>query len=153
MEQERYIKVRKMLKRVSITSFLLLVQLMAFAAPEIATDPSIDLGEVVANGIVAREMFVRNVGDKPLEVSRVKACCGAKVTLAEMMIPPGTSSVLRVEINPGANPGPFRKSVTVYSVSSLLAVIADLDMRSENRVSAIALAGDLGVTAALPSVR
>ena len=104
-----------MLKRVSITSFLSVVQLLAFAAPEIAADLSIDLGEVVANGVVAREMFVRNVGDKPLEVSRVKACCGAKATLAEMMIPPGTSSVLRVEVNPGASPGPFRKSVTVYS--------------------------------------
>lgn len=62
-----------------------------------------------------REVRVGNAGDAPLRVSRVKACCGAKASLDEPEIPAGTSSVLRVGLNPGANPGPFRKAVTLYS--------------------------------------
>ena len=62
-----------------------------------------------------REVRVGNAGNAPLRVSRVKACCGAKASLAGAEIPAGTSSVLRVELNPGANPGPFRKAVTLYS--------------------------------------
>ena len=88
----------------------------SFASPRLALDsPSVDFGEVAANAALVREVRVGNVGDAPLRVSRVKACCGAKASLAGTEIPAGTSSVLRVEFNPGANPGPFRKAVTLYS--------------------------------------
>ena len=88
----------------------------ALASPRLALDsPSVDFGEVAANAALVREVRIGNAGDAPLRVSRVKACCGAKASLAETEIPAGTSSVLRVELNPGANPGPFRKAVTLYS--------------------------------------
>ena len=88
----------------------------ALASPRLALDsPSVDFGEVAANAALVREVRIGNAGDAPLRVSRVKACCGAKASLAETEIPAGTSSVLRVEFNPGANPGPFRKAVTLYS--------------------------------------
>ena len=88
----------------------------SLASPRLALDsPSVDFGEVAANAALVREVRVGNAGDAPLRVSRVKACCGAKASLAETEIPAGTSSVLRVEFNPGANPGPFRKAVTLYS--------------------------------------
>ena len=88
----------------------------ALASPRLALDsPSVDFGEVAANAALVREVRIGNAGDAPLRVSRVKACCGAKASLAGTEIPAGTSSVLRVELNPGANPGPFRKAVTLYS--------------------------------------
>ena len=87
-----------------------------FASSHLVLDaPSVDFGEVAANAALVREVRVGNAGDAPLRVSRVKACCGAKASLAGTEIPAGTSSVLRVEFNPGANPGPFRKAVTLYS--------------------------------------
>ena len=105
-----------MSRSILIIILTLVVTLTTLAAPRLALDsPSVDFGEVAANGALVREVRVGNAGDAPLRVSRVKACCGAKASLAETEIPAGTSSVLRVELNPGANPGPFRKAVTLYS--------------------------------------
>ena len=87
-----------------------------FAAPRIGIDvPAIEFGDVEANSKLVREVRIANSGDEQLSVSRVKACCGANASLAETTIASGTSSVLRVEFNPGAKPGPFRKTVTLYS--------------------------------------
>ena len=99
-----------MLLAMSITA------LSALASPRLVLDsPSVDFGEVAANAALVREVRVGNAGDAPLRVSRVKACCGAKAVLDEPLIQAGTSSLLRVELNPGALPGPFRKTITLFS--------------------------------------
>ena len=97
--------------------FLLLVlPLCAVAAPQIDVDlSSADLGSLDPNTVLVRDVRIGNAGDAPLSVSRVKACCGAKAALDETVIPAGTSSILHVEFNSGALPGPFRKSVTLFS--------------------------------------
>ena len=68
-----------MSRSILIIILTLVVTLTTLAAPRLALDsPSVDFGEVAANGALVREVRVGNVGDAPLRVSRVKACCGAK---------------------------------------------------------------------------
>ena len=58
----------------------------ALAAPQLALDaPSVDFGEVAVNAALVREVRVGNAGNAPLRVSRVKACCGAKASLADVL--------------------------------------------------------------------
>lgn len=58
----------------------------SLAAPKLSVDsPSVDFGEVAANAALVREVRVGNAGDAPLRVSRVKACCGAKASLADVL--------------------------------------------------------------------
>ena len=68
-----------MSRSILIIILTLVVTLTTLAAPRLALDsPSVDFGEVAANAALVREVRVGNVGDAPLRVSRVKACCGAK---------------------------------------------------------------------------
>ena len=93
-------------------SYIDRVDAVALFAPDVQ---NVDFGEVAANETLVREARIGNSGDAPLSVSRVKACCGAKAVLEEPLIQAGTSSLLRVELNPGALPGPFRKTITLFS--------------------------------------
>ena len=105
-----------MFEKVLTNILTIAVSSVVFAAPRIGIDvPAIEFGDVEANSKLVREVRIANSGDEQLSVSRVKACCGANASLAETTIASGTSSVLRVEFNPGAKPGPFRKTVTLYS--------------------------------------
>ena len=53
-----------------------------------------------ACGCATGEVAVRNVGDLPLHVSRVKACCGATATLSAMTVEPNASAILHVDLKP-----------------------------------------------------
>lgn len=77
--------------------------------------PNHDFGEVAPNVTVDWSCAVSNVGDRVLSVMSVRACCGASVGEFPSALQPGTGAVLRVSLNPGAQPGPFRKTVTVFS--------------------------------------
>ena len=105
-----------MVEKILTVLFAIAVSSVAIAVPRMALDvQSIDFGEVAANETLVREARIGNSGDAPLSVSRVKACCGAKAVLEDLLIQTGTSSLLRVELNPGALPGPFRKTITLFS--------------------------------------
>ena len=79
-----------MSRSILIIILTLVVTLTTLAAPRLALDsPSVDFGEVAANAALVREVRVGNAGDAPLMASRVKACCGAKASLAGTEIPAG----------------------------------------------------------------
>ena len=68
-----------MLEKILTIILSIAVSVVVLAAPQLALDsPFVDFGEVVANAALVREVRVGSVGDAPLRVSRVKACCGAK---------------------------------------------------------------------------
>ena len=84
-----------MSRSILIIILTLVVTLTTLAAPRLALDsPSVDFGEVAANAALVREVRVGNAGDAPLMVSRVKACCGAKASLAGTEIPAGVGVCL-----------------------------------------------------------
>ena len=79
-----------MLEKILTIILSIAVSVVVLAAPQLALDsPFVDFGEVVANAALVREVRVGNAGDAPLMVSRVKACCGAKASLAGTEIPAG----------------------------------------------------------------
>ena len=60
-------------------------------------------------------MEIANAGDTPLEIHRVRACCGAKAEISATNIAPSESATLTVSLGKIAKPGPFRKKVTLYT--------------------------------------
>ena len=84
-----------MSRSILIIILTLVVTLTTLAAPRLALDsPSVDFGEAAANAALVREVRVGNAGDALLMVSRVKACCGAKASLAGTEIPAGVGQGL-----------------------------------------------------------
>ena len=101
-----------MVEKILTVLFAIAVSPVAIAVPRMALDvQNVDFGDVQANETLVREVRIGNSGAAPLSVSRVKACCGAKAALEDLLIQTGTSSVLRVELNPGAFPGSFLSSL------------------------------------------
>ena len=58
---------------------------------------------------------ISNNGDTPLEIHRVRACCGAKASISINTIAPRESATLTVSLGKIAKSGPFRKQVTLYT--------------------------------------
>ncbi len=71
------------------------------------------LGEIVAGESASGTVTIRNAGDSPLGVSRVKACCGATAKLSSLNLAPGASAVLTVTLK-SQLPGEISKSVHLY---------------------------------------
>ena len=102
--------------RLSVMVVVICSAVVAVATPCIQIEkPSHDFGEVAPNVTVNWSCAVSNVGDRVLSIMSVRACCGASVGEFPSVLQSGTGAVLRVDLNPGAQPGPFRKTVTVFS--------------------------------------
>jgi hypothetical protein len=64
------------------------------AAPRIECDaPRYDFGTVIGRERIVHEFVLRNVGDEPLEILKIKDCCGVASTVEPMIIPPGSNAV------------------------------------------------------------
>ncbi len=92
------------------------------------------LGEVAAGESASGTVTIRNAGDSPLGVSRVKACCGATAELSSLDLAPGASAVLTVTLK-SQLPGEISKSVHLYcdDPKSPVAVILVTGMARERR--------------------
>ena len=85
--------------------------LVATATPRLEVPAAgVALGEIFAGESASGTATIRNVGDSPLGVSRVKACCGATAELSSLNLAPGGSAVLTVTLKPQL-PGEISKSV------------------------------------------
>lgn len=86
----------------------------ATSAPRLEVPAAgVALGEIVAGESASGTATIRNVGDSPLGVSRVKACCGATAELSALNLAPGASAVLTVTLKPQL-PGEVSKTVHVF---------------------------------------
>lgn len=100
--------------RAGLSVCLAALALVATATPRLVVPASgVSLGEAAAGKPLSGSVEVRNVGDSPLHVSRVKACCGAEAALSAMALDPGAASVLSVSLKPQL-PGEVSKSVHVF---------------------------------------
>ena len=89
----------------------------AAAAPRIVCDrPALDFGERDEGETVHAEFVLRNVGDAPLRIDRLRPACGCTVaTLDQPLLAPGSQTVVRVDFTLRGRQGPQSKSVTVQS--------------------------------------
>ena len=86
-------------------------------APKIQVDQTLhDFGEVQEGQAAVHIFHIRNVGDKDLEIRNVRTSCGCTAALlSDRVIPPGGETQLKVTYRTRGRPGPFRKSVTLFT--------------------------------------
>ena len=99
--------------RIALSCLASALCLRDHAVPRIEVPPQgISFGEITAGVEAKGSLELSNVGDSPLGVSRVKACCGATAELVPMTVPAGGRATLTVALKPQL-PGEFSKSVTI----------------------------------------
>ncbi len=88
--------------------------------PLIRVEPAgFDFGAVVAGKVLRKEFRLRNAGDQPLLLQRVRTSCGCTVgKLARTTLEPGAATSLVVSLTTGMSRGHLVKSVIVPSNDS-----------------------------------
>ena len=101
-----------------IIVFPLAFSLQAKGAARIKAKANIhDFGTVVEQeGPVSHTFAIHNTGTKPLVLTRITASCGCtRPEWKKAPIAPGDSSSVIVSYNPKGRPGPFYKTIHIYS--------------------------------------
>lgn len=82
-----------------------------------AEETSHDFGTIKeANGKVSHTFKISNTGDAPLVLTRVIASCGCTTPeWTKEPIAPGKSGDIKITYDPANRPGPFAKTISVYS--------------------------------------
>lgn len=82
-----------------------------------ADETSYDFGQIEEDeGKVSVTFTIKNAGDAPLVITRVIASCGCTTPeWTREPIAPGKSGDIKVTYNPQGRPGPFSKTISVYS--------------------------------------
>lgn len=82
-----------------------------------AEETSHDFGQIKeADGKVTATFAVKNTGDAPLVITRVIASCGCTTPeWTKEPIAPGASGNIKITYDPKGRPGPFSKTISVYS--------------------------------------
>lgn len=91
---------------------------MAQKAPQISVDQQVfNFGSIEeAKGLTSHVFTITNQGDKPLVITRVTASCGCtRPEWTKEPIAAGKTGTLKVTYNPNGRPGPFYKTITLYS--------------------------------------
>ncbi len=82
-----------------------------------AETASFDFGTIQeAKGKVSHTFEVINKGDMPLVITRVIASCGCTTPeWPKEPIAPGKKAAIKVTFDPSGRPGPFTKTISIYS--------------------------------------
>lgn len=105
----------KILYKLRIAIYLACICLESNAIQVLSNVPSqFDFTQIEAMASPTNAMEIVNTGDSPLEIHRVRACCGATANITTNSIAPGAAATLTVALKPMAKPGLFRKKVTLY---------------------------------------
>lgn len=68
------------------------------------------------NGKVSYTFVIDNVGSKPLVITRVISACGCTTPeFSQEPVPEGKSTDIKVTYDPTGRPGPFVKTIAIYS--------------------------------------
>lgn len=69
-----------------------------------------------ADGFASHVFTIKNTGDSPLVITRVTASCGCtRPEWTKAPIAPGKTGEVKVTYNPKGRPGPFYKTVSIFS--------------------------------------
>ena len=82
-----------------------------------ADETSFDFGTIKeANGNLSHTFKIKNSGEAPLVLTRVIASCGCTTPeWTKEPIAPGKTGDIKITYNPKDRPGPFVKTISVYS--------------------------------------
>ncbi|MDH6344021.1 hypothetical protein M2480_002883 [Parabacteroides sp. PFB2-12] len=97
---------------------LLLATGAANAQAVISTESAnFDFGEVKeADGKVEHAFVIKNTGDQPLVITRVIPSCGCTTPdWTKEPIAAGKTGTIKITFDPANRPGPFAKTISVYS--------------------------------------
>ncbi len=98
----------------------------------------VDAGRVDRGEAVEHTFEIRNEGDAPLEIVRVKPTCGCTVVDYDSRIAPGKSGSLAARLDTTEFRGPIAKSIRVYTNdpnNPELTLVIKADVRSQIDVS------------------
>ena len=69
-----------------------------------------------ADGFASHTFTIKNTGDAPLVITRVTASCGCtRPEWTKSPIAPGKTGEVKITYNPKGRPGPFYKTVSIFS--------------------------------------
>ncbi len=87
------------------------------AAVIAADNATYDFGQIKeADGKVTHTFEIANQGEMPLVITRVIASCGCTTPeWTKEPIPAGKTGQVTITFDPASRPGPFAKSISVYS--------------------------------------
>ncbi len=107
-------------KVITIITALFLVsgQVYAQKSAEInITEHTYDFGSIAeADGLATHSFTIQNTGTDPLVITRITASCGCtRPEYSKAPIEPGQTAEIKISYNPKGRPGPFHKSVSVFS--------------------------------------
>lgn len=100
------------------TTALLVATATLYAKPKIEFDTrEFDCGTILKGSVTKIDAVfnVKNIGDEPLKLTKVKPSCGCTVVKYDSLIQPGTSTAIKSTVNIKGRTGSLRKAVTVTS--------------------------------------
>ena len=105
------------MKSLKIFSLLLLISGLAQAQGIMNfQEETHDFGTITEGTVVSYEFEFINTGDQPIEITRVQASCGCTSPFwTKEAIMPGKKGNVKASYNSSSRPGPFTKSLTIYS--------------------------------------
>lgn len=117
----RMIKRNKQMKKI-VFLFMAVLLAMGIASAQkkaviSAETTSFDFGTIKeGDGKVSHTFEITNVGEMPLVITRVIASCGCTTPeWPKEPIAPGKKGEIKVTFDPSGRPGPFTKTISVYS--------------------------------------
>ncbi len=112
------------MKKTIIITVLSVVQGLVVAAPRLQCDqPVFDFGKVPNTETVDHSFQIRNKGDSPLVITKVKGCCGAVALAKERTIYPGQSTEIKVKASLLGRRGSQVKKITLESNDPVAPVV------------------------------
>jgi hypothetical protein len=102
----------------SVLSFIMAMPFIFAQTAEITVNEKVhDFGKVAEEADTVSHVFIiRNTGDAPLVISRATASCGCTTPdWTKSPIAPGATGIVKATYGAKGRPGPFAKTVTVYS--------------------------------------
>jgi len=107
------------MKRISflILSFVITLGVMAQTVTITFEKNTHDFGKIKEqDGLATYSFTFKNTGDAPLVINRVNASCGCTTpNWTKEPILPGKSGTITASYNPAGRPGPFIKTISVFS--------------------------------------
>jgi hypothetical protein len=82
----------------------------------VCTDTAFDFGTVASTQMVTRAFILKNDGDAPLVIEKVRSSCGCTTTtLSDKITPPGSNCTVTVTMTMKARSGAQHKALYVHS--------------------------------------
>jgi hypothetical protein len=86
------------------------------AGPRLSSETfAFDFGKVASTNTVEKVFVLNNAGNENLNITKVRVCCGATVTLATNTIGPGTNTTLTIKLSLAGRSGAMAKSIYLHS--------------------------------------